>query len=88
MKKTWDNYNISLSLMALNGAEMKKVDGKQCVVIPVEGNAINIDANDRPHLNLVALKRRATDGDSHYLQQRNESANRGQMPVIGHLSKR
>ncbi len=89
------NYSLKIDLKKLSGAMLGKVNGENCVIIPVEKNGIFCSDKGAAYIDLAAieLKQEGKFGDTHLVKrtlgrderERMTEAERNAQPILGGL---
>lgn len=89
------NYSLKIDLKKLSGAMLGKVNGENCVIIPVEKNGIFCSDKGAAYIDLAAieLKQEGKFGDTHLVKrslgknerERMTEEERNGQPILGGL---
>lgn len=90
------NFSIQVDLAKLSGAQVTDINGKRCVVVPVEENEIFISTRGAAYLSLSANACTAPKyGESHLVKRRlskdsfarMSKEERNAMPILGSMKE-
>lgn len=89
------NYSIKIDLKKLSGAMLGRVNGENCVIVPVEKNGIFCSDKGAAYIDLAALelKQEGKFGDTHLVKrslrkderERMTDEERDGQPILGGL---
>lgn len=89
------NYSLKIDLKKLSGAMLGRVNGENCVIIPVEKNSIFCSDKGAAYIDLAAieLKQEGKFGDTHLVKrslrkderERMTEEERNNQPILGGL---
>jgi hypothetical protein len=90
------NFSIQVDLAKLSGAQVTDINGKRCVVVPVEENEIFISSRGAAYLSFSANACSASKyGESHIVKRRlskdsfarMSKEERNAMPILGSMKE-